>query len=89
MASCSVRFGSADESPGYVTDMLTGSRALAWRARDGWSYWDALPRVRTMAIFGMGSRMRSRLEVDDAVPESVLAELRKIPVVKQAKALVF
>ncbi len=29
------------------------------------------------------------IEVDDAVPESVLAELRKIPVVKQAKALVF
>jgi D-3-phosphoglycerate dehydrogenase len=29
------------------------------------------------------------VEVDDAVPESVLAELRKIPVVKQAKALVF
>jgi D-3-phosphoglycerate dehydrogenase / 2-oxoglutarate reductase len=29
------------------------------------------------------------IEVDDAVPETVLAELRKIPVVKQAKALVF
>ncbi len=29
------------------------------------------------------------IEVDGAVPEDVLAELRKIPVVKQAKALVF
>ncbi len=29
------------------------------------------------------------IEVDGAVPEEVLAELRKIPVVKQAKALVF
>ena len=29
------------------------------------------------------------VEVDGAVPESVLAELRKLPVVKQAKALVF
>ncbi|MEQ1863834.1 MAG: phosphoglycerate dehydrogenase [Micropepsaceae bacterium] len=29
------------------------------------------------------------VEVDGAVPESVLAEIRKVPVVKQAKALVF
>ncbi len=29
------------------------------------------------------------VEVDDAVPESVLAEIRKVTVVKQAKALVF
>jgi predicted alpha/beta hydrolase len=51
-----LRFGSADESPGYVTDMLSGSRALSWRARDGWSYWDALPKVRTplLAIASQG-----------------------------------
>jgi D-3-phosphoglycerate dehydrogenase len=29
------------------------------------------------------------VEVDGPVPDAVLAELRKIPVVKQAKALVF
>jgi D-3-phosphoglycerate dehydrogenase len=38
---------------------------------------------------GPGGDAIALVEVDGAVPESVLAELRKIPVVKQAKALVF
>lgn len=39
----------------------------------------ALPRVRTMAIFGMGARLRSRIEVDDAVQEIFTEALRRLP----------
>jgi D-3-phosphoglycerate dehydrogenase len=38
---------------------------------------------------GPGGDAIALVEVDGAVPDTVLAELRKIPVVKQAKALVF
>jgi len=39
----------------------------------------ALPRVRTMAAFGMGARMRSRLEIDDAVQEIFAEALKRFP----------
>ncbi len=69
-----LRFGSADESPGYVTDMLSGSRALAWRARDGWSYFDALPHIRTrlLAIASQGDRFY-------APPRDVIDLARHVP----------
>ena len=38
---------------------------------------------------GPGGDAIALVEVDGAVPESVLADLRKMPIVKQAKALVF
>lgn len=39
----------------------------------------ALPRVRTMATFGMGRRMQSRIEIDDAVQEIFAEALRLLP----------
>lgn len=39
----------------------------------------ALPRVRTMATFGMGARMQSRIDVDDAVQEIFTEALRLLP----------
>lgn len=38
-----------------------------------------LPRVRTMVTFGMGARMRSRMEVDDAVQEIFTEAIRLLP----------
>jgi predicted alpha/beta hydrolase len=69
-----LRFGSADESSGYVTDMLAGSRALDWRARDGWSYWEALPRVRTPLL-----AIASRGDTYYAPPADVHDLARQVP----------
>ncbi|MBI3820905.1 MAG: sigma-70 family RNA polymerase sigma factor [Planctomycetes bacterium] len=38
-----------------------------------------LPRVRTMAIFGIGERLRSRIETDDAVQEIFTEALKLLP----------
>src|SRR5207253_8610980 len=53
--------GSDDEPLGYVADFLRGSRTSDWRARDGFSYWEALPRVPVpvRAWVGSGDRLMS------------------------------
>lgn len=38
-----------------------------------------LPKVRTIAAFGMGAQLRSRLEIDDAVQEIFTEALRLLP----------
>ena len=40
-----LRYGTDDEAAGYVRDFLRNGRARRWRARDGFDYWDALPRI--------------------------------------------
>jgi oxygen-independent coproporphyrinogen-3 oxidase len=48
--------GSDDEPAGYSRDFVRNTRAAAWRARDGFSYFDALPSVTRplLAMAGAG-----------------------------------
>lgn len=59
---------AAGDEARWVRDARAGDRAAFERLFDRF-----LPRVRLMAAFGLGARMRSRIEVDDAVQE-VFAE---------------
>ena len=56
-----LRYGTDDEAAGYVRDFLRNGRARHWRARDGFDYWDALPRIErpVLAIVGAGDRFMS------------------------------
>ena len=55
------RYGSDDESRGYVRDFVRNGRARGWRARDGFNYWDALARIDRplLALVGAGDRFMS------------------------------
>jgi predicted alpha/beta hydrolase len=66
--------GSADESIAYSDDMARGARSVDWHARDGWSYFEALARVRTplFAISSMGDRFY-------APPADVIDFARNVP----------
>jgi oxygen-independent coproporphyrinogen-3 oxidase len=67
-------YGTADESRSYVEDMFRHARTLDWSARDGWSYFDALPRIRTplLAIASTGDRFY-------APPADVIDLARQVP----------
>lgn len=54
-------YGTDDEARGYVADFVRCGRSLDWRARDGFSYWDALPSLRLplLALVGAGDRVMS------------------------------
>jgi len=54
-------YGSDDESRGYVTDFVRNCRARRWRARDGFDYWEGLPRVQRplLALVGAGDTFMS------------------------------
>jgi predicted alpha/beta hydrolase len=56
-----LRIGSNDEALGYVRDFARCTRAGDWQARDGFSYFAALPDVRTRvrAWVGAGDRIMS------------------------------
>ena len=56
-----LRYGSADESAGYVRDFVRNCRTHSWRARDGFDYWEALSRIERplYAIVGAGDRFMS------------------------------
>ncbi|HSN92479.1 MAG TPA: alpha/beta fold hydrolase, partial [Anaeromyxobacteraceae bacterium] len=56
-----LRIGSNDESLGYVRDLARCWRVGDWQARDGFSYYAALPNVRTRvrAWVGAGDRLMS------------------------------
>jgi hypothetical protein len=58
--------GNNDESRGYVADFVRCWRAGDWCARDGFSYWQALPSVRQplLALVGAGDRFMA--PADDA-----------------------
>jgi predicted alpha/beta hydrolase len=53
--------GTDDEPRGYVRDFVRIWRECAWRARDGFDYWDALPSVTTpsLAVVGAGDELFS------------------------------
>jgi hypothetical protein len=67
-------YGSDDEARGYVEDMFRHARTLDWSSRDGWSYFDALPRIRTplLAIASAGDRFY-------APPADVVDLARQVP----------
>jgi len=56
-----LRYGSDDEARSYVADFLRNGRARTWRARDGFDYWAALPRIDrpVLALVGAGDRFMS------------------------------
>lgn len=56
-----LRLGSNDEALGYVQDFARFWRTGHWRARDGFSYYEALSRVRVpvRAWVGAGDRLMS------------------------------
>jgi pimeloyl-ACP methyl ester carboxylesterase len=56
-----LRYGSDDEAGSYVRDFVRNGRAHRWRARDGFDYWEALPRVAVplYAVVGAGDRFMS------------------------------
>ena len=56
-----LRIGSNDEALGYVRDFGRCWRIGDWQARDGFSYYGALPnvRVRVRAWVGAGDRLMS------------------------------
>ena len=56
-----LRYGSDDEAAGYVRDFVRNGRTHRWRARDGFDYWEALPRVDRplYAVVGAGDRFMS------------------------------
>ena len=53
-----MRYGSDDESRGYVRDFVRCGRSARWSARDGFDYWEALPSVTRplLAMVGAGDR---------------------------------
>jgi predicted alpha/beta hydrolase len=53
-----LRLGNNDESRGYVADFVRCWRAGDWCARDGFSYWQALPSVRQPVLALVGARDR-------------------------------
>jgi predicted alpha/beta hydrolase len=56
-----LKLGTDDESLAYVEQFATWWRADDWRALDGFSYWRALPEVRTrvLGVVGAGDRLMS------------------------------
>ena len=56
-----LRYGTDDESAGYVRDFLRNGRTHRWRARDGFDYFDGLARIDRplLAITGAGDRYMS------------------------------
>jgi predicted alpha/beta hydrolase len=64
-----LRYGTDDESRGYVTDFVRNCRTRRWRARDGFDYWENLNRVRRpiLAMVGAGDRFMSPVQDARAV----------------------
>jgi predicted alpha/beta hydrolase len=56
-----IGYGSDDEARSYVRDFVRCARTLRWRARDGFDYWEALPRIERplLALVGAGDRLMS------------------------------
>jgi pimeloyl-ACP methyl ester carboxylesterase len=67
------RFGSDDESAGYVRDFVGNCRSRRWLARDGFDYWAALPSLRrpVLSLVGAGDRHLSPPDEARAVAERV------------------
>jgi predicted alpha/beta hydrolase len=68
-----VRIGSDDEARPYVEQFRDWCRAGDWRARDGFSYWQALDRVRApvLAIAGAGDKLMAPAADASALVERV------------------
>lgn len=50
-----LRYGTDDESRGYVADFVRNCRTRRWRARDGFDYWENLTRVRRPLLVMVGA----------------------------------
>jgi len=69
-----LKLGSDDEPRGYIDDFVRTWLIADWRARDGFSYYAALPSVRTpiLAMVGAGDRLFSP-------PVDVQGLMRRVP----------
>ena len=68
-----LRYGTDDESAGYVRDFLRNGRDHRWRARDGFDYFDGLARIDRplFAVTGAGDLYMSPPDDARAIADRV------------------